>query len=93
MYVIYHKETTVQHRNHRTRRENWKTVGAARAEMTRQGLSEVTFAIADKLYFHDNIEQKRVVYSIHDLNREKPIEISVNTPACLDPSTETYWSM
>jgi hypothetical protein len=30
---------------------------------------------------------------VHNLMNGAPIKQSVNTPLCLDPSSETYWSM
>lgn len=92
-FVIYHKETTRTHMNRRSRREWWETIGAAKAERTRTKLDVDVWLIEDHARFRKDIEKTEVVYSIHDLKKEKPITQSVNTPLCCDPSSETYWSI
>jgi hypothetical protein len=93
MWVIYDEQTTRRYRNSRTRRDEWANQGTAKAEMTREGLCPYTYAMAELNHFENRIERTEVVYSIHDRKRERPITQSVNTPLCLDPSSETYWSM
>lgn len=48
------------------------------------------FAVAETGEFHKNIEKKVIR---HNLLSGQPFEIAVNTPACCDPSTETYHCM
>jgi hypothetical protein len=93
MWVIYEVDTTVLYRNRRTRRDAWATIGAAKAEMTRQRLDIFKYGLSEKGHFHKRIERTEVVYSIHDLKKERPITQGVNTPRCCDPSSELYWSM
>ena len=50
-------------------------------------------AIADSETYHAEIEQFETVYSMMDKDRSHPIRQSVNTPAYMDPSRESYWTM
>ena len=92
-FIIFHRDSTITHRNRRTRREHWETVISAKGEITRSKLDKEVWLIEEYDHFKKKIEKTEVVYSIHDLKREKPITQSVNTPLCCDPSSETYWSM
>jgi len=86
-------------------RQYYKTMPAAKAALTkmskryRADLLETVndpmfrFGIAEAGYFHKNLEKKRVVYSIMDQAKEKPITESVNTPGYMSPRSEAYWSM
>ena len=86
-------------------RQSYKTMPAAKAALTRMSkryradlLESVNdplyrYGIAEAGYFHKNIEKSRVVYSIMDQAKEKPITESVNTPGYMSPSSESYWSM
>ena len=86
-------------------RQRYKTMAAAKAALTRMSkryradlLDSVNdpvfrYGIAEAGYFHKNIEKTRVVYSIMDQAREKPITETVNTPGYMSPSFESYWSM
>ena len=49
--------------------------------------------VAEAEDYHANIEQFETVYSMMDKNKTKPIRQSINTPAYMDPSRESYWSM
>ena len=49
--------------------------------------------IAESTDYHDNIEQFETVYSMMDKDKKNPIRQSVNTPAYMDPSRESYWTM
>ena len=49
--------------------------------------------VAEAEDYHANIEQFETVYSMMDKNKTKPIRQSINTPAYMDPSCESYWSM
>ena len=49
--------------------------------------------IAEAEDYHANIEQFETVYSMMDKHKSRPIRQSINTPAYMDPSRESYWSM
>jgi hypothetical protein len=92
-YVVYNKETT------RTLyvkgKEYYATEAAAKAALTRawkKGKIEhrYNWDVAEVGYFRANIEKIKVV---KNLMSGKDVRISVNTPRCCDPSSETYWSM
>ena len=86
-------------------RQSYKTMAAAKAALTRMSkrhradlLETVNdpvfrYGIAEAEYFHKTIEKKRVVYSIMDQEKTKPITETVNTPRYCSPSSEDYWSM
>lgn len=105
-FVIYNKETTVllHHWNKsmavRCDQTEFPSMRAAKIVFGKHMRNSTdpkawadSHAIEDKTVFEASIEKKKVVYSIHDTKKEKPIEIPVNTPACCDPSCETYWTM
>jgi hypothetical protein len=48
------------------------------------------FAIAEARDFYSNIEEKVIK---RNLMTGEEFEIGTNSPGCVDPSTETYWSM
>ena len=50
-------------------------------------------AIAEAEFYHKNIEQFETVYSMMDKDKTNPIRQSINTPAYMDPSRESYWTM
>lgn len=96
-YVAYHKMTTrylCKHPKTRTKKESFATYAAAQAAITREhnngAIDKVDFLIAEAGVFHSAIEKSEMV---HNLTNGAPIKQSVNTPLCLDPSSETYWSM
>ena len=85
-------------------RQYYKTMSAAKAGLTRikkaenllptdPNYAEFRYGIAEADYFHKNIEKTRIVYSIMDQAKEKPITETVNTPGYMSPSSESYWSM
>lgn len=85
-------------------RKSYKTLGAAEAALTRickaEGLlpsdpnyARFRYGIAASAMFHQNIEKSRIVYSIMDQGKEKPITEAVNTPGYMSPAFESYWSM
>lgn len=74
---IYHKKT-------------YASLSAAKAAMTRNKLSKDVYAIADYKDFTDYIEER---VTRRHLLTGKEFTIPINTPACCDPSTETYHSM
>lgn len=93
MFLIYNKDTTRILRDH-WYHKGYETESAAKAALTRfvkrDNLNRDEYAISDAITFFKNIEKK--VTKIN-LMSKKPFEIGVNEPACVDPSTETYWSM
>lgn len=48
------------------------------------------FAIVTLDWYNANVRSTK---KVKNLLSGKEIEIDINTPACCDPSTETYWSM
>jgi len=52
-----------------------------------------TCGIAEADYYHKTIEKFETVYSMMDKDKTNPIRQSINTPAYMDPSRESYWSM
>lgn len=51
------------------------------------------YGIAEAAYYHEHIERFETVYSMMDKDKSHPIRQSVNTPAYMDPSCESYWTM
>jgi len=51
------------------------------------------YAIAEASIYHRDIERFETVYSMMDKDRKNPIRQSINTPAYMDPSCESYWTM
>lgn len=99
-FVIYHRDTTKFLRIIRQR--NWTdaefgSMTAAKACLTRleaKGkINRDDYLIEEKAKFHRDIEKTEIVYSIMDKDKRHPITQGVNTPSCLDPSTELYHSM
>ena len=86
-------------------RKAYATMSAARAALTRMSKRyradlketvndpEYRYGVAEAELFHKFIEKKRVVYSIMDEAKEKPITETVNTPGYMSPRSEAYWSM
>lgn len=89
-YVIYNRETTRLLDN-----KNYESERAAKAARTRACNSgriatASDWEIAETSHFRNNIEKTKIV---KNLMSGKDVEISVNTPLHLDPSSETYWCM
>lgn len=96
-FVIYHKETTKLLRT--LRQGYWQdakyaTLGAAKAGLTlavKKGKAKrEDYDIVDAATFHKSIEKQETKRNLLSGNE---FTQPVNTPACCDPSTETYWSM
>ena len=90
-YVIYHNETTKlldRNKSYSTER----SAKSARTRAFREGkiASPEEWSISDRNEFYNSIEKKRIV---KNLMSGQDVEIGVNTPLHLDPSSETYWSM
>ena len=102
MYYIYEKSTTYiigkPDRNGIARpdhRQSYKTLGAAKAALTRLSRVEPEFDperydIAASAFFHQNIEKK---VAKRNLSTGVVYEETINTPAHMSPASETYWSM
>jgi len=69
-----------------------ETIPPAKGEYnsTHRPYTKDEFAIAESSDFHQNIEKQ--VTKIN-LMSGKEFSQPINTHACVDPSTETYWSM
>ena len=83
-----------RHRGTKTNHSYFKTSGSAKAAITREsnrniGINASDFAIAPSTEFYNTIEKTRIV---KNLMTGKDVVQSVNTPLCLDVSSETYWS-
>ena len=110
MFYIYEKSSTyimgkVNTRTGEVRpdhRQSYKTMAAAKAELTRMSkryradlLETVNdpvfrYGIAEADYFHKSIEKSR---KTSNMMSGKPIVEPVNTPNYMSPSSEAYWSM
>ena len=96
-YIVYHKETTRYLKSHpgvKTDKESFASMSAAKAALTREvkagKVLREDFDISEAMNFRLNIEKK---VTVHNLMNGRPVQQSVNTPACCDVSRETYWSM
>lgn len=104
-YVIYDTRTTKIVIHPVTRTEMYPSMRAAKSARTKMinsghltdntvaglgGLISSWFNVAELGFYRSNVEQMKTV---KNLMTDERIEISVNTPACCDPSTERYWSM
>jgi hypothetical protein len=67
----------------------WKTFRGAVKAATRRGYEVST--LVDPMVEYLNNEKKTKI--VTNLQSGKLVRIAKNTPACCDPSTETYWSM
>ncbi|CAB4133550.1 hypothetical protein UFOVP257_272 [uncultured Caudovirales phage] len=94
LYVIYDKQTTRIIKERSYSKAHYASEAAAKAAVTRfdkKGIcNKVDVAIASANDFYTNIEKTEVVTN---LLSGKQVRQSVNTPACCDVSSETYWSM
>jgi hypothetical protein len=96
-YVIYHKETTKFlriFRNGYWQDAKYASEAAAKAGLTRAvkkgKVKREDYAIEEAVTFHRHIEKQE---TRRNLLSGTEFTQPVNTPACCDPSTETYWSM
>lgn len=93
-FVVFHKESTLMMKAVKTE------AGAKRSTtcMNRKALNNHYSKLTDPApYAYTDLEnyEKNVVKmkKVINLLSGKEIEIASNTPACCDPSSETYWSM
>ena len=107
MYYIYNRKTSaikkiVRRRPYRVT-ESYKTMGAARAALTRlckasdlcptdPEYPQFKYGIAEAEYYHENIEKFEWVTPMMSQSGKK-IRVSVNTPNYMNPACESYWSM
>jgi hypothetical protein len=97
-YLIYNTETTctvkqlVSKRSWFTRIfETERGATAYLSRLANQGkIDKAVHAVAEETEFYRNIEKQKTVQSIMN---GADVKLGVNTPACCDPSTETYWCM
>jgi len=98
MFLIYHKETTILHKELISGRDWWPkyfhTERGAKCALTRLvnagKYKREDWAIAERVDFYANIEKtvtKRNFMSGREFTQP------VNVHRCCDPSTEAYWSM
>lgn len=71
-------------------RQDWKTMKGAVKAATRKGYTVLNPNVDPMVEFRANDKKTKIVKS---LMSDKLVRIAVNTPACCDPSTETYWCM
>jgi hypothetical protein len=69
--------------------QEWKTFKGAVRAATRKGYKVLT-TVDPMIEFKANAKKTRIVTNLLSGGL---VRIGVNTPACCDPSTETYWSM
>jgi len=96
-YVIYNVETTTILHDIKTGKEQYATIGAAKAALTRASTfmdDPVNFkrryAIAERDHFHKNIEKQ---ITRCNLISGKEYQEPINTPSYCSPAFESYWSM
>jgi hypothetical protein len=96
-FVVYDKVSTLRldRLTGTYMKEYYSTEAAAKAALTRakkadDNLARYDFLIAPYAEFYKNIEK---LETCTNLMSGKPFQQGVNTPLCLDPSSETYWSM
>lgn len=94
-YVVYNTKSTIKMKTFATE------TGAKRSTtcMNRNAVDRAAkyndpivdvYAYTDEENYNKNVVYKKTV---KNLISGKDVEIDSNTPACCDPSTETYWSM
>jgi hypothetical protein len=95
-YIAYNIETTrylCRHPRVRTNHEHFASAAAAKAAITREhkrgAIQASNFAVAD----YDTFKALEKNETVKNLMSGKDVVQSVNTPRCLDVSSETYWSM
>lgn len=89
-YVVYNTKSTLKVGTFETE------AGAKRSVTCRNRKADRGFAVIDHYSYATEEDYKtKVVYKkkVINLISGNEIEIDSNTPACCDPSTETYWSM
>lgn len=90
-FVIYEVSNTKLYGGYEN---HYKTERAAKAAVTRAvnrgEINRNEFAIADKAFFHQQIEKK--VERTNLISGEKYME-AINTPSHLSPAYERYWCM
>jgi hypothetical protein len=93
-YVVYRiSDTLVMHPKNDIYKTSWKSVGAARAFLTRMvkmGYNRDEYAVAEIGLYTRSIEK---TVEKTNMMTGKTYRESVNTPLHLSPSSETYWSM
>ena len=88
-FVIYEISTTYLYGGS-LMHKHYKSERSAKMVMTKAGLNENEWTIAETNHFHEKIEKQE---TRRNLMSGKEFTQPVNTPLCCDPSSETYWSM
>ena len=92
-FVIVNTATKTLIRNPRTYVEYFATERGAKISMASlkkmNGYADIDMVVMDR----DAYVAQRPTKIVMNLMSGQYIEIPVDTPACCDPSTETYWSM
>jgi len=98
-YIVYNKATS-KILCKKDGSKYYKTEVAARAGLTRASngartapaktINKDDYAIAESSVYYSGIEKTETVIN---LMSGKPVVQSVNTPRCLDVSSNLYWSM
>jgi len=83
-FVIYNVATSVVRKS-----RVYKTLGAARAAMTREQLNPDQWRIAEESLFFKFVSKQ--VQRVNLMTGQTYTE-DVNTPLCCSPASETYWS-
>ena len=96
MFVIVDSATKCSFTNPRTRVEHYSTERAAKSAITR--ISKMLAGWGRKVpnFFvmeHGAYVAQVPMITVTNLMTGLPVTIRADTPACCDPSTETYWSM
>lgn len=93
-YVLVNKQTGVKHRNLPRNGGSYKTLGAARAIMTRYAFGRG--ALGDEWEIMEEGAYRAQVPMVKVRNLMSDVEIEIpadQAGTCVDPSTERYWSM
>lgn len=94
-YCIVDTVTRRKYRRSFKYAEDYATKGAAKAALTRYTKDPKVPAFLNPMQIMTLEEYRAQVRmkKVTNLMSGKEIEIPEDTPACCDPSTETYWSM
>lgn len=93
-FVLYDIKTTRLHNMVYGSPKTYKTIGAARAALTRlvkkSDLDRDSIGIAEVNYFYSFVEKK---VTRTNLMSGKEYTEGVNTPSYCSPASDAYWSM
>lgn len=94
-YITYDSNTSAYVKHPVTGKAAYDSERSAKAARTRMQndypeMMRIEIEIADAETYHKSIERMITVKCMMSGN---PVVQSINTPLCLDPSSNTYWSM